>query len=201
MSGGGPASGRRRALHPLRQTAGVLWLWALWVLLWGTPSAVVVVGGLLVSLAVTFAFRLPPVAHRAALRPVLLAVLVLRLLADLVVSAVDVAVAAVRLGPRARAAVVEVPLAADSDLMVTGTAVLTTMTPGNLVLEIDRDRRLLYVHLLPVSGPAAARRRRQDLRATEREVVHALGPADAPHPEDGDRPEDPARPDNGKETP
>ncbi|WP_431780883.1 Na+/H+ antiporter subunit E [Streptomyces chumphonensis] len=194
-------SGLRRALRPLRHTAGVLWLWALWVLLWGTPSAVVVVGGLLVSLAVTFAFRLPPVAHRSALRPVRLAALVLRLLADLVVSAVGVAVAAVRLGPRARAAVVEVPLAADSDLMITGTALLTTMTPGNLVLEIDRDRRLLYVHLLPVSGPAAARRRREDLRATEREVVHALGPADAPHPEDGDRPGDLARPDNGKETP
>ncbi|WP_340560667.1 Na+/H+ antiporter subunit E [Streptomyces sp. GSL17-111] len=190
-------SGRWRALRPLRNTVGVLWLWALWVLLWGTSSAVMIVGGLLVALGVTFAFRLPPVAHRAALRPVRLAALVVRLLADLVVSAVDVALAAVRLGPRARAAVVEVPLAVDSDLMITGTALLTTMTPGNLVLEIDRDRRLLYVHLLPVSGPAAARRRREELRATEREVVHALGPADAQRA----RRADGAPPDNEKETP
>ncbi|MCX2968254.1 MULTISPECIES: Na+/H+ antiporter subunit E [Streptomyces] len=161
--------------RPPHRLPAVLWLWLLWVLLWSTPTALVVTGGLLVSVAVVFAFRLPPVSPQITVRPLRVLRLVGGLLRNLVASAASVAWAAVRHGPRVRAAIVEVPLTSDSDLLVTGTSMLTTVTPGSLVLEIDRERGLLYVHVLPVAGPEDAAGERERLRRAEAAVVSALG--------------------------
>ncbi|MEE1929544.1 Na+/H+ antiporter subunit E [Streptomyces sp. TRM 70351] len=169
----------------LRRLPVVLWLWLLWVLLWSTPTALVVTGGLLVAVGVVAAFPMPEVSRQAAVRPLQLLRLTVLLFAELVGSAVSIAWAAVRHGPRVRAAVVEIPLTADSDLLVTGTALLTTMTPGSLVLEIDRPRRLLYVHVLPVNGQEEVEAERRRLHRAEAKVWHAL--AREPARRDGNR--------------
>ncbi|WP_129838682.1 Na+/H+ antiporter subunit E [Streptomyces sp. RFCAC02] len=160
----------------LRRLPVLLWLLVLWVVLWASLSWVVVLGGLVVGAVAVAAFPMPEVGSRARPRPLRLLQLAARMPGDLVVSAVRVGWAAVRQGPRVPAAVVEVPLASDSDLLVTATAVLTTVSPGSLVLEIDRARGQLYVHVLPVAGPRAVEDGRRMVRANERAVVLALGP-------------------------
>lgn len=167
---------RRHPLYRvLRRWPSVCLLWLLWVVLWAGTGPVVLVGGLVVAVLVVFGFPLPAITPRATLRPWLLARLVGRLLVDLVVSSALVAWQAVRHGPRTPAAVIEVPLTADSDLLVTVTALLTTVTPGALVVEIDRARLLLYIHALPVRGPLDADRRRREVQDAERRVIRALG--------------------------
>lgn len=158
----------------------VAWLLLLWLLLWGTLSAAVLLSGLAVAVGVVAAFPMPRVVPLVVPRPLPLAQLALRLLADAAGSAVALAWAVVRHGDRVRSAVVEVPLRADSDLVVTMTSLLTSLTPGSMVLEIDRARLLLYVHELPASGGRVAARR-EKVRRAEREVVRALGyrPRDA----------------------
>jgi multicomponent Na+:H+ antiporter subunit E len=151
-----------------------VWLWLLWIALWGSLSAVVLIGGLLVAAGVLFAFRMPALGLRVTVRPLRLLALLGHLLADLAGSAVAVAWAAIRYGRRVPAAVVEVRLAADSDLLIAATTLVTSLSPGSLVLEIDRERRLLYVHVLPVGDPADAGRKRGAVRKAERATAAAL---------------------------
>ncbi|MGK5447934.1 Na+/H+ antiporter subunit E [Streptomyces radiopugnans] len=157
----------------------VLWLWLLWTVLWGSVSPVVLVCGAVVALAVVLLFPLPPIGHRASVHPLGLAVMAGHMLVDLVRSALVVAREAVLHGPRTRAAVVEVQLEADTDLLITATSHLVTLTPGTLVLEIDRGRRRLYIHALPVRDASQAPVRRAETLGNERRVVRALGTAGA----------------------
>ncbi|WP_052849929.1 Na+/H+ antiporter subunit E [Streptomyces avicenniae] len=168
---------RSPARRLLRRLPMLAWLLALWVVLWASLSAVVVLGGLLVGAVVLAAFPMPEVGSRVRARPARMLALVARMPGDLVASAVRVGWAAVRLGPRVPSAVVEVRLASDSDLLITATAVLTTISPGSLVLEIDRGRRQLYVHVLPMEGPRAVADGRRLVHQHEGAVVRALGPA------------------------
>ncbi len=52
--------------------------------------------------------------------------------------------------------IVAVPLHEDlSDLEITTLAILVSLTPGTLSLDITSDRRTLYVHAMDASDPAA----------------------------------------------
>jgi multicomponent Na+:H+ antiporter subunit E len=159
----------------LRRLPALLWLWLLWILLWSTPSPLVVLGGLLVALAVLAASRFPAISPQITVRPLRLLALAVRMTGDLVVSAAAVGWAAVRHGPKVRAAIVEVPLDADTDLLVVLATLLTNVSPGSLVLEIDRHRGVLYVHVLLVAGSREPEEARRQLLDTERRLVAALG--------------------------
>ncbi|MET8574162.1 Na+/H+ antiporter subunit E [Streptomyces sp. NPDC005012] len=159
----------------LRRLPALLWLWLLWILLWSTPSPLVILGGLLVALAVLALSRFPRVSRQITVRPLRLLALCARMAGNLVVSATAVGWAALRHGPRVRAAIVELPLDADSDLLVTLATLLTNVSPGSLVLEIDRDRRVLYVHVLLVVASDDVTDARRELLASERRLVAALG--------------------------
>ncbi|MFP8962347.1 Na+/H+ antiporter subunit E [Streptomyces nanhaiensis] len=160
-----------------RQWPLALWLWVLWIVLWGSVSPVVLVGGAVVALLVVVLFPLPSIARRARPHPLWLLLLPAHLLVGLVGSAVAVALEAVRRGPRVRAAVLEVPLRSESDLMIAATASMASLTPGTLVLEIDRDRRRLYVHALPARDAQEVERRRGEVATAERWVMRTIGPA------------------------
>jgi multicomponent Na+:H+ antiporter subunit E len=158
----------------LRRWPQVLWLTVVWVLLWGTISVKIVLGGILVAAAVTALFPLPLLA-RLPFRPWPLLQLGGWLLADLVVSGALVAWETVRYGPRARAGIVAVPLRTGSERITTLVAAAAALTPGSFVLQIDRAGSRLYVYALGLRGPAdIARVRRQMARLQER-VVRAVG--------------------------
>ncbi len=180
-----PRDRMRRAGHRLPTAA---WLWLLWVLLWGKVSPLVLVGGLLVAVTVVAAFPLPHLLPHTALRPWRAARLLGHLVADVFSSAVTVAWEALRHGPATKSAVIEVSLRVDTDFLIAATANLATLTPGTLVLEIDREHRLLYVHALPVRDRRAAEDRRREVENAERRVSLAVGPAGTER-----RPEHPPR--------
>jgi multisubunit Na+/H+ antiporter MnhE subunit len=163
----------------VRRLPSLVWLWLLWLLLWGEVSALTVLGGLVVSATVLAAFPLPRDRPYAAVRPLRLARLLAHVVVDVFASAATVAWAALRHGPATRTAVLEVRLRADSDFLIAATAVVTTLTPGDLVVEIDREGRLVYVHALPVRDRAAAERRRAGVQDAEHHVHRALAPRGA----------------------
>lgn len=167
-----------RLLHPLRggyHLPTVVWLWLLWVLLWGSTGPVVLVGGLLVAVALVLAFPLPPVSPGDVVRPLALGWLLGHVLVHFVRSGAVVAWQVVRHGGKTTSAIIEVPLRVDDDLLIAAAAEITTMTPGALVMEIDRRRRRLYVHALPVRDQRDVDRRREEVRAVERRVARVLG--------------------------
>ncbi|MGJ3561114.1 Na+/H+ antiporter subunit E [Streptomyces sp. INA 01156] len=107
-------------------------------------------------------------------RPLAIGRLLIALLTDLIVSGTAVAWQVLRYGETS-AAIVEVPLRVDSDLLITAVAEFTTIAPGTLVVEIDRRRQRLYVHTIPVHDEADIARRREAVQSVERRVARAVG--------------------------
>jgi multicomponent Na+:H+ antiporter subunit E len=88
---------------------------------------------------------------------------------EVVVSAVRVAVDALAPRPRLRPAVVELPLDVRTEGQITLLAILITLTPGTLALDVSSDRRTLYLHAM---FAADADRVRRDIKlGFERRVL------------------------------
>jgi multicomponent Na+:H+ antiporter subunit E len=67
---------------------------------------------------------------------------------EVVGSALRVAQEVLRLRPRIRPAILEVPLDVRTDGQITLLAILITLTPGTVALDVSPDRRTLLVHAM-----------------------------------------------------
>lgn len=148
---------------------------ALWMLLWGTVSWLSVVSGIVVALVVTRIFFLPPVELSGRFNVFWFAVFALRFAVDLVRASAEVAWQAFRPRGVRHNAVVGVQLATRSDFITTLTAIAVSLVPGSLVVEVDRDGGLLYVHAIAVDDERQVERVRAQVRSVERALVRALG--------------------------
>jgi multicomponent Na+:H+ antiporter subunit E len=153
----------------------VLWLTLVWVLLWGTFTVTSLVGGVLVAMLVTALFRLPLSRERLPLRPLRLVGLLCFLVYDLVVSGAEVSWQVLRHGPRARAAIIAVPLLSGSDRVVTVMANALSLSPGTMALQIDHDHDVWYVYALGPRDEAGVDRIRRRTLDMQRRVLAALG--------------------------
>lgn len=153
----------------------VLWLTLVWVLLWGTFTPASIVGGMLVAALVTALFRLPPATDRLPVRPLRVIGLVGYLAWDLVISGVEVSWQVLRHGPRARGAIMAVPLIASSDRVVTVMANALSLSPGTMALQIDHDHDVWYVYALGPRDQAGVERARRRVLDMQRRVLAALG--------------------------
>jgi multicomponent Na+:H+ antiporter subunit E len=167
-----PAATRLRHQLPL-----VAWLVVVWMLLWGTWSWANLLSGLLVALTVLTLLPLPHVVGGTRVRPVPLLVFLGHFVADLVTSGAEVAWQAVRPGGVHRTAIVQVQLRADSDLLLTMVAEATSLVPGSLVLDLDREQRVMTLHLLPVRDREDVERKKAHVLVVERRLVRAFGSA------------------------
>jgi multicomponent Na+:H+ antiporter subunit E len=154
------------------------WLVFVWILLWGTWSWANLISGVTVALVVMLLLPLPPVVGGTRVRPGPLVMFVGHFLVDLVVSGAQVAWRA--LGPSGvqQGAIVRVQLRADSDLLLTVVAETLSLVPGSLVLDLDREERLIAVHLLHVDDLADVERQKADVLAIEERIVRAFGTAE-----------------------
>jgi len=72
-------------------------------------------------------------------------------------------------------AIVAVPLRYSDDLMMTHVSVASSLIPGSLVVEADRDRRILYLHVIGVRSMADVEKQREGVLRWEKRIVRALG--------------------------
>ncbi len=162
--------GRRFALR-----AWVLcWLIGVWLLLWGTVSVANIVSGLAVALLITVLLPLPAVPVEGRVHPVSLLRLIVVVGSYLVVSSVQVAWLAVKPGPPPLSAVLRAHLAIKSDLVLALAVNTINLIPGSIVLEIDRGRRLIYVHVIDVGSERAVERFYRQISRMERLLVAAF---------------------------
>lgn len=155
-----------------------VWLATVWVLLWGSPTPLTVVGGLAVGALVTGAFPVPPVERPLPVRPLRLLALLAYLGYDVLVSGAGVAWQVLRYGPRVRAAVVAVPLLTGSDRVAAVVANALSLSPGTMVLQVDARGGTWYVYALGPRDPAAVERVRRTAMDMQRRVLAALGTAE-----------------------
>jgi len=72
-------------------------------------------------------------------------------------------------------AIIAVPLRYADDLVMTHVAVVSSLIPGSLVVETDRDRRILYLHVIGVRNLDDVEKQRAGVLRWEQRVVRALG--------------------------
>ncbi len=181
---GAPAPSADRAVdathgglrHRVRHQFPLLaWLVLVWNLLWGTWSWANLITGIVVAVAVTTLLPLPPVVGGIRLRPLGLMHFLGYFLLDLVRSAAQVAWLTLRAGGISRSAIIRVHLRTDSDLLLTIIAESVTLVPGSIVIDLDREERVLVLHVLHVDDAAGVERRRASVLAEEERVVRAFG--------------------------
>lgn len=161
-----------------RRAPAALWLFVVWLMLWGSIAPSVVLFGVLVSVGVVLLFRLPAISAPLRLRPVRLLVLLGYLAADLLTSAVQIGWHALRYGPSIRAAVVRVPVLSDVEPVVVLAANLCSFGPGKFVLQIDRAGGAFYIYGFPARSDAERDRMRVEVMRLQRAVIRAFAPAD-----------------------
>lgn len=169
MTTGSPAQRLRQQL-PL---TGVLVV--AWVLLWGSWSPANLLSGVLVAVLTVVVLPVPSVTAGVRLRPVGLLALVGHVLADLVVSSVQIAWQALRPSGPGGMALVVVRLRTDSDVLQTSVAQALTLVPGSIVLEVDREDRSLAVHVLQAGDRVDVTAEREAVLALEARIVRAFG--------------------------
>jgi len=152
-----------------------VWLWLVWVLLWGTFTPLTVVGGAVVAALVLWSFPVRPLP-RLAVRPGALLGLLGFLALDLARSSLEVTRETLRHGPRSRGAILELPLASTDDRVVAVVAAAYTLTPGTIVVQIDNARSRWYIYVLGPRDAAGTEAAREHALEVQRRVVAALGP-------------------------
>ena len=150
-------------------------LTGIWVLLWGWPTWLNVIGGMLVATVILTVFPLPQVNLTGRLHLPGLARLTGRFLVDLVAASIEVARLAFRFGHHPRSAIIAVSLRTPSDLTLTLTAEALSLVPGSLIVEVDRAAGVLFVHVLDLRDAGEAEDFRQDVLDLEARIVRAFG--------------------------
>lgn len=158
-----------------RQLPLLAGLVALWVFLWDHVDVLTVTTGVVLAVAVTRAFYLPPVLLSGRFNPWRGLVLGLWMMYDVAVASVQVATRAVWPGWKPMNAIIAVQLLTRSDLVTTLTAEAITVVPGTVVVDIDRERGLLYLHALGTRTEADIDEARRHVLATEERIVLAIG--------------------------
>lgn len=166
--------------HPLRiqvwrQLPFMVWLIALWMLLWGQFTLLALVTGLVVALFVTTVFRLPPVELSGRVNLWYGVVFVVTFFVALVRGSLLVAWQVLNPSRYPGTAIIAVPLRTDDDLIMTHVGVTASLIPGSLVVEADRDRRILYLHVIGVSSDEDVRMQRRAVQRWESRIVRAVG--------------------------
>jgi multicomponent Na+:H+ antiporter subunit E len=164
--------------HLRHQLPLLVWLVLVWNLLWGTWSWANLLSGIAVALGVTLLLPLPPVVGGTRVRPLSTLRFLGHFVADLIRSGAIVAWQTVRPRGIARSAIITVQLRTDSDLLLTILTESLTLVPGSMVIDLDRERRTIALHILHVDGEADVERQRAAVLAEEERVVRAFGSPD-----------------------
>lgn len=166
---------RRAIATAWRQLPFFVWLVALWMLLWGQFTWLAFLIGLIAAVVVTRVFRLPPVELSGRVNLWWGLVFVVEFLIALVRGSLTVAWQVIDFRRQPGTAIIAVPLVTDDDLIMTHTAVTSSLIPGSLIVDTDRDRRILYLHVIGVRTTADLERQRASVSHWEERIVRAVG--------------------------
>jgi len=144
----------------------------------GIVDWLTLVTGIVLALGVTRLFYLPPVELSGRFNPFWFLAFVARFIGDLVSASFTVAYQAIRPRGVTSNAVIAVDLVTRSDFIITATAIAISLVPGSLVVEVDRQRSILYLHILSVADRDAADLVRMRVLSVERQLVRAFGSKD-----------------------
>ena len=167
---------KARTLALRQQIPFLLALLLLWVFLWGDEfSWANLAVGVVVCVAIPTIYYMPPIEISGRINPLWLAVFVARLFFDIARSSLIVAAQAFGIGYSPYEAIIEVQMRTRSDLVLTATAEASTLVPGTLVIDVDREKHALFVHVFSVHSDKDIDKARAGILATEARIIRAVG--------------------------
>lgn len=170
-----PESSRSVLRDIALQLPFLAWLIVLWMLVWNQFTVLSLVTGLVIAIFVTRVFRLPTVELSGRINLWYAALFVVQFLWAIVRGAVAVTIQVFDFRRQPGAAIIGVPLRYADDLIMTHVSVTSSLIPGSLVVEADRDRSILYLHVIGVRNMDDVEHQRQNVLKWERRIVRALG--------------------------
>lgn len=169
------AQEERRQIPLLQQVPLLVALVLVWMALWGSVTPLTIVTGIVIALLVTRAFYLPPIELSGRVNPLWLIVFLARFFGELFVASFQVALLAFQPRGIPHSAVVRVQLRTRADLILTLTSLAISLVPGSLVIEVDRRRAVLYVHVLGAESEQDVEDARRHTLSIERLLIAAIG--------------------------
>ncbi|MFF2271818.1 Na+/H+ antiporter subunit E [Agromyces sp. NPDC058136] len=161
-----------------RQLPLLVALLVLWLMLWDHIDALSLVTGIILAIAVTRTLYLPPVLLSGRFNPWRGLLLGLRMMVDVVFASLQVAAFSIWPWWKPMNSIIVVQLHTRSDLVTTLTAEAISVVPGTVVVDIDRERGLLYLHALGTRTQADIDRTHRQVLGTEERIVLAMGTHD-----------------------
>lgn len=153
----------------------LVWLIVLWMLVWSQFTVLAFVTGLIVAIFVTRVFRLPTIELSGRVNVWYGLLFIVQFLGAILVGAVAVTIQVFDFRRQPGAAIIGVPLRYADDMIMTHVSITASLIPGSLVIETDRDRGILYLHIMGVRDLEGVERQRADVLRWERRIVRALG--------------------------
>ncbi|MFD0774837.1 Na+/H+ antiporter subunit E [Streptomonospora algeriensis] len=171
----GAESARPRRQQLLGRLAMAAWLVLMWAILWGDASLGTLVAGACVAVGGYATARLPHLPAQLRFRPLRILLLIGHIAVEMITSSVRVALHALWRPQRMRGAIVAVPMRTDSDLLLVMVSLGLSLVTGSLVIELNREEGVFYVHGTPVSSERSVRHLRRQVWRTEERFVRAFG--------------------------
>ena len=150
----------------------------LWCLVWGQFTVLSVVSGMVLAVLVSLLFYLPAIDLSGRVNLWYLVVFFVRLIADITRASIGVAWLVINPRYSPSSAILAIPLDTRSDLITTLTAESISLVPGSIVVDLDREQSVLYVHVINVQTDEDLEKFRAEVFATEKRLVMALGSKD-----------------------
>lgn len=172
-----PPQSRARATF-LQLSPLLIALVLFWMMLWGSVTPLTILTGIIVALGVTRVFYLPRVELARRFNLWWMIVFLAKFFAELFIASFQVAFQALSPKGIPHSAIVKVDLRTHSDFLITGTSIAISLVPGSLIVEVDREHSILYVHALGVATPEEADVARAHVLRIERDLIRALGSAE-----------------------
>lgn len=149
-----------------------LWITTIWVFFWGEVTPANILGGVAVAAVLVFVFPAAPEGPGSSFRPAAAIRFLLHFMYKLVEANLILAWEVATPGNRIREGVIAVPVHVSSRGVVATVANAISLTPGTLTLEVNMERRLIYVHVLHLHDLEKVR---EDLHRFEELALRAFG--------------------------
>lgn len=166
---------RRRNHRFIVEIPLILWLVAVWAILWGEFNLKNLTVGIVFAVLVTRVLALPPVSLSHRFNILQAIVMGITFLYQVIRASFQVMWVALRKGPDVHSAIVGVQLRSGNDLLVTAVANTTGVIPGSVLIEVDRVTGTLFFHVLDVSDDREADAFRQMVLDTEAALIRTMG--------------------------
>lgn len=153
----------------------ILGILVTWTMLWREFSLLTVTSGIIVAFLVMRVFYLPPVELAGRFNIFWGLRYLVWFFWQVAVASVHVAWVAIRPQPVPKCSILDIELRTKSDFILTLVGLTASLIPGSFIVDVDRDRSALFLHVLNTPDQAGIDKMRRDAAHIEMLLIRTLG--------------------------